>query len=496
MKEGDPGSPRLSMSLTASALIPKAPIAATDRVAVVVGDNQPARDAVQFLTEESWQVERYPSVLDETAEEQLHRASVVVVDATATSVPVRATLDRLHGICPETATIVLADAETAKPDFAGLGPGRPRLVPAPVRREALLTSLEAELGYRSLLRENRILRDELRAATRLEDWIGCSDEAAEIRSAVTTTAFSDGPVLVVGEPGSGRRLAAELVHRLGRQSSLPFLPLQAASLPAGGLGTILARLRRDDRESGSRSLQPRLESLSRPESLYRPGSLYLSGVEHLHAGDQATLDDAVRRPPPFRLLVSATPDLRARVQSGAFSRTLFKRLETATIRIPPLRQRREDIPALLLHFLKQACKTSGEPPFGVSGATVEAYGGYHWPGNTAELRMWVERAVATARVSRFSGTVLPEALCSPPEGPTPRAENVGSRPLKEVIAEIEKTLIERALRRTRGNQKRAAQALQMNPTTLHEKMKRHGILQKPMRDPELPETARRRVGSA
>ncbi len=490
MKGGGPGSPRLSMSLAAPALIPKAPIAATDRVAVVVGDSRPARDAVQFLTEESWQVERYPSVLDETAEERLHRASVVVVDATASPVPVRATLDRLHAICPEAATIVLADAETAKPDFAGLGPGRPRLVPAPVRREALLTSLEAELGYRSLLRENRILRDELRSATRLEDWIGCSDEAAEIRSAITTTAFSDGPVLVVGEPGSGRRLAAELVHRLGRQSSLPFLPLQAASLPAGGLGTILARLRRDDRESGSRSLQ------TRAEGLYRPGSLYLSGVEHLHAGDQATLDDAVRRPPPFRLLVSATPDLRARVQSGAFSRTLFKRLETATIRIPPLRQRREDVPALLLHFLKQACKTSGEPPFGVSGATVEAYGGYHWPGNTAELRTWVERAVATARVSRFSGTVLPEALCSPPEGPAPRAENIGSRPLKEVIAEIEKTLIERALRRTRGNQKRAAQALQMNPTTLHEKMKRHGILQKPMRDPELPETARRRVGSA
>ena len=490
MKGGGPGSPRLSMSLAAPALIPQAPIAATDRIAVVVGDSRPARDAVRFLTEESWQVERFPSVLDETAEERLQRASVVVVDATASPVPVRATLDRLRGICPEAATIVLADAETARPDFAGLGPGRPRLVPAPVRREALLTSLEAELGYRSLLRENRILRDELRAATRLEDWIGCSDEAAEIRSAVTTTAFSDGPVLVVGEPGSGRRLAAELVHRLGRQSSLPFLPLQAASLPAGGLGTILARLRRDDRESGSRSLQ------LRPESLSRPGSLYLSGVEHLHAGDQATLDDAVRRPPPFRLLVSATPDLRARVQSGAFSRTLFKRLETATIRIPPLRQRREDIPALLLHFLKHACKTSGEPPFGVSGATVEAYGGYHWPGNTAELRMWVERAVATARVSRFSGTVLPEALCSPPEGPAPRAENVGSRPLKEVIAEIEKTLIERALRRTRGNQKRAAQALQMNPTTLHEKMKRHGILQKPMRDPELPETARRRVGSA
>ena len=490
MKEGSRGAPRSSMSLAAPTLVPKMPVAAPDRVAVVIGDQRPAQDAVQYLTEESWRVERLASAREEVAEERLPGASVVIVDASATSEPVRATIERLHGICPETATIVLADATAPRPDVGGLGPGRPRILSGPVHRESLLTALEAEMGYRSLLRENRILRDELRAATRLEDWIGCSDEAAEIRSAITTTAFSDGPVLVVGESGSGRRLAAELIHRLGRHSSLPFLPLQAASLPAGGLGPILARLRRGDRESDAGNLR------APPENLHRPGSLYLSGVERLRPVDQATLDDAVRRPPPFRLLVSATPDLRARVRSGTFSRTLFQRLETSAIRIPPLRERREDIPALLLHFLQRACEASGEPPFGISGATVEAYGAYHWPGNTAELRMWVERAVATARVSRFSGTVLPETLCSPPDGGAPRAENVGSRPLREVIAGIEKTLIERALRRTRGNQKRAAQALQMNPTTLHEKMKRHGLLRQSPREPEGTESDARRVKSA
>ena len=187
MKDGGPGSPLVSMSLVAPALIPRAPLAATDRVAVVVGDGRPARDAVQFLTEESWQVERLSSVLEETAAERLPGASVVIVDATLASQPVHATVEHLHGICPERAVILLVGADTSRPDFAGLGPGRPRMVSAPIRRESFLTALEAELGYRSLLRENRILRDELRAATRLEDWIGCSDEAAEIRSGITTT---------------------------------------------------------------------------------------------------------------------------------------------------------------------------------------------------------------------------------------------------------------------------------------------------------------------
>lgn len=454
------------MSLAASAPVQKAAFADADRIAVVVGDSKPARDAARFLTEESWRVERAAATRGEQVEERLRNASVVILDAGAAVKPLSEALDHLREIYPEAGTILLANPNTSRPDFTGLGPARPRTVPTPVRRELLLTVLEAEMGYRGLLRENRILRDELRAATRLEDWVGCSNEAAEIRSALITTAFSDGPVLIIGEPGCGRRLAAELIHRLGRQSSLPFLPLQAASLPGGGLGPILTRLRRGGREFAAERHD------------LRAGSLYLSGVEHLRPGDQAILDDAVRRPPPFRLLVSASPDLPARVRAGTFSKGLFRYLESSAIRIAPLRERREDIPALLLHFLKQCGETSGEPPFGISGTTVAACGSYHWPGNTAELRMWVESAVATARVSRFSGAVLPEALCPTPEGGTPPSGDIGVRPLKEVIAGIERTLIERALRRTRGNQKQAARLLQMNPTTLHEKMKRLGLLRK------------------
>ena len=243
------------MPLAAPAQVPKTPSAARDRVAVVVGDGEPARQAARFLTDASWRVERLSTVREEAAEQLLRDASAVLVDATAAPEPVQGTIEHLHGVCPEAATILLPAADTPRPDFPGLGSGRPRVVAVPIQRESLLTSLEAEIGFRGLLRENRILRHQLRAATRLEDWVGCSDEAAGVRSAIVTTAFSDGPVLVVGEPGSGRRLAAELIHRLGRQSSLPFLALQAASL-ATGLGSIFARLRRGDREFAAETPNP------------------------------------------------------------------------------------------------------------------------------------------------------------------------------------------------------------------------------------------------
>ena len=453
----------------AAPALPATAPAAAERVAVV-GAGAAAREAARLLADDSWSVVRLPALPREAASEQLAGASVVIFEAPSGNRSGFDTPESLPALiaeaCPEAATIALAEPKGPWPEFERPGPNRPRVVAAPVTREALLGALEAAVGYRNLLSENRILREELRTATRLDDFVGCTAEAAGIRSAITTAAFSEGPVLIVGERGSGRRLTAELIHRLGRRSSLAFVPLQVSSLPAGELRSVFAELRRAGGGPGS------------PIHRARPGSVYLSGIEQLAAGDQLALEDLLRHPPPFRLLVSADPEVRVRARAGAFGARLLQRLEAFVIRIAPLRERREDVPALALHFLSEACRKSGVGPYGVSGATVEAYSAYNWPGNAGELRMWIERAVTTAAVSRFDGPVLPDAVCSPPDGPAATPANLEARPLKEVLGRIERTIIERALRRARGNQKRAAELLQVNPTTLHEKMKRHGLLRK------------------
>ena len=160
------------MSLAAPALVPKAPSGIGDQVAVVVGDSEPARQAARFLTEASWRVELLSTVLEEAAEQPLRDAAAVIVDAAAAPEAVQATIEHLNRLCPKVATILLPAANTPRPHFPGLGSGLPRMVPLPIQRESLLTSLEAEIGYRGLLRENRILRHQLRAATRLENWVG------------------------------------------------------------------------------------------------------------------------------------------------------------------------------------------------------------------------------------------------------------------------------------------------------------------------------------
>ena len=440
---------------------------------VVIGSGAAAREAAALLAGDSWQVVRLDALSPDAAAEQLAGASVVIFDTTTSPDRPETTIGLFDEHCPEAATILLTGPGARWPEATGRWPARPR-VPAPFSRESLLTVLDAALGYRNLLAENRILREELRSATRLEDWVGCSADAASVRAAITTTAFSEGAVLILGEPGTGRRLAAELVHRLGRLSSFAFVPRQVASLPQGERGTILAERRRAASEPGSQVLRA------------RPGSVYLSGVERLGLADQSVLEDAVRRAPPFRLLASAAPDLAERVREGSFEARLARRLEASAIRIAPLRKRREDVPGLLLHFLSRACRGSGVGPWGVSSETVEAWSAHHWPGNTAELRMRIERAVDTAKLLRFDGTILPEGICPAPEGATPTPADLAARPLKEVLASIEKSIIERALRRARGNQKRAAAILRLNPTTLHEKMKRHGLLRRPNRKAPVP----------
>ena len=473
---------------------------AAGETVAVVGRGAAAREAARLLRAEgSHGVVELPALPREGAAEQLVGASVVVLEAPADGAgregEALAQWNLLSRVSPEAAAIVLAGEDARWPDFEGMGPQRPRVVAAPVTREALLTALDAALSYRNLLRENRALRGELRAAALLRDWVGSSPAAATIRGAIFTAAFSETPALLLGERGAGRRLAAELVHRLSRRSPLAFVPLDAGSLPAGELGAVFADLRRMAAATGSggsgragsagSAAGPGAGSgaaAGRHAGLAEgpPGSVYLRGVGRLGAADQAVLEDALRRPPPFRLLFSADPGIAARAREGVFSPRLLRKLETLTLRIPPLRERQGDVPELILHFLSEAGRAAGVGPFGLSPEAMRALSAYRWPGNAAELKSRIGRAVAMAAGSRFEGTVLPDSLCPLPGNPAAEMPpGMETRPLKAVVAAFEKSLIERALRRCDGNQKRAAKALQVNPTTLHEKMKRMGLLRSP-----------------
>ena len=147
--------------------------------------------------------------------------------------------------------------------------------------------------------------------------------------------------------------------------------------------------------------------------------------------------------------------------------------ELIIIRIPPLRERKMDISALALTFLTEASERAGIGPYGISSRMIAAYHDYDWPGNVAELRAVIDSAVSTAALARFRGRILPDSFCAVPFN----GDRTG-RSLKEMMRDIERNILENTLHRVDGNQTHAARILQVSTTTLHEKLKRHGLLQR------------------
>lgn len=292
------------------------------------------------------------------------------------------------------------------------------------------------------------------------DWVGNSAAAIRVRGEIATAALSDDPVLVEAEDGTGRRFAAELIHRLSPgstpDSAADFLAVEAGGWPPEELGS---------------HIEAALEGPPGNANGSRVRTLYLSGVERSAIGRFASVVASAGASSRFRLIASTAPPSTAG-DNGHVGRVPVPAAPPAiTIRIPPLRERKMDISALALRFFADACDHAGVGPYGISSRMIAAYHDYHWPGNVVELRAVIESAVSTAALAHFRGRVLPDSFCAIGfEG------DRSGRSLKEMIRDMERSILENTLHRVGGNQAHAARILHLKTTTLHEKLKRYGML--------------------
>jgi DNA-binding NtrC family response regulator len=340
----------------------------------------------------------------------------------------------------------------------------------PLEPASLVMAVETALFQRKLVQENRALKRQLRDLFTFNDWVGASPESQQLRGALSAAALGSGPVLFVGEKGSGRRLAAELVHYNGPEADSPFLPLHPRALPAGELARLLTTV-------GTAATGPSLATAVP----FASGSLYVSDLTSLEPSDQQALADFANRGGSLRLLASAEPSLGELVERGRFPRNLYDCLSRLTIAVSPLRERRADIPLLIDHFLRRFSERANLRRLAVSPKAIEQLTRYHWPGNVAELAQVMERAVSIASAAKLDGTTLPDQLCAPPTVSLPQPTSVKGQSLKELIIDIEKRIIIQTLQSVAGSQKKAAEMLRLKPTTLHEKMKRYKIIPEKVR---------------
>jgi DNA-binding NtrC family response regulator len=390
----------------------------------------------------------------------------------------RAALERY----PDHVAIVITGYGTVRDAVDAIRRGAADFITKPVEFDALLHVLDSALERRRLRSENAYLRAQLEQRYSLDGLVGRSRPMRDLFALLETVAQSSATVLITGETGTGKELAARAIHHNSPRRAHRFVALNCSAIPESLLEAELFGHVRGAFTGAVAARQGRLEQAHR-------GTLFLDEIGTMSAALQAKLlrvlqereferlGDSHTIKVDVRIIAATNTDLKKLVDAGQFREDLYYRLNVVPIRIPPLRDRREDIPLLVQHFVERFCReqTPPRPAPTVSQEAMRRLMAHDWPGNVRQLENVVERILALN-----PGRPQIEPADLPPElqpGPAAPELPVGWLPdegldLEAYLRRIELTLIRQSLERAGGNKRRAAQLLRIKRTTLVEKLKR------------------------
>ncbi len=348
------------------------------------------------------------------------------------------------------------------------------VISKPFTSEQLQIVLERALSQKRLKEENRLLRKQLKVAVDTEI-VAKSAAMKEIMALVERVSKTDANVLITGESGTGKEMLARIIHKKSDRAKSPFVPVDCAAIPENLLESELFGYEKGAFTGANTSKEGLFEAAN-------GGTLFLDEVTELPFPMQSKLLRAIQERKIRRLgsnqytsldvrIVSATNrDIRKTVKEGLFREDLFYRLNVINIHLPPLRDRREDIPVLSLYFLKKYAAIYDKNIKGISAEVMDALEAYSWPGNIRELQNLIERAVILCDSEKITLNDIPrEYITVEPD----MSSNIAT--YKEAKEEFEKKYLLGLLQKTSGNVTRAAKIAGINRRTLHRLIKRYNL---------------------
>ncbi len=269
------------------------------------------------MASEYWAVEIVDDLSRAESELTKQKHQIIILDTASVSEPPWRVMEILREGAAHAAILLLVTPDTPWSSFSSYRQRPAGLILKPLDRTALLMAVDSALVYRKLLEENRTLKRQLGSTVSLGDWVGCTPEFQEVRRSIATAALATGTVLLAGEDGTGRRLAAELLHRHGRNPGSTFLPMDLESLPKGELRRLLNEVR-EAADTGRGSYVHGA----------RPGTLYLAELTALVPEDQAALKEFLGETVPFRLMAVRRPGAATEARPATFRpRNLRRRVQ-------------------------------------------------------------------------------------------------------------------------------------------------------------------------
>ena len=338
----------------------------------------------------------------------------------------------------------------------------------------ILEAAEREVGLR---RESRRLASQLERGAGFGDFVGTSKAMREVYELISSIASSDAAVIVTGESGTGKELAARTIHQLSSRSKGPFIAINASAIPENLLESEMF-----GHEKGSFTGATTAQSGCFERADH--GTLFLDEIAEMPVALQPKLlrvleDQRVRRVGgsqefnvDVRVLAATNQEPQKALENGKLRKDLFYRLNVFTVSLPPLRERKSDIPLLIQAFIAEFNAKHSSRVESCKSDTVDLLKAYSWPGNVRELRNILERAVILAKGSWIETSHLPAYVLG---SPVPDAVSKMVLPVGVTAAEVEKELILRTLQATGQNKAEAARQLGLDVKTIRNKLKSYGM---------------------
>lgn len=450
-----------------------------DRVLIIDDERRIRLILSRLLRDEGYEVEVAASGEQGIEGARDFRPDVVLMDLSLPGMDGIEGMAAIREFVPEAETIMMTAYGTIESAVEAMRKGAYDYLTKPFDNDALVLKIKRLLERKHLSEEVETLKDQLNRRYAFENIVAVSGAMQAVFEMVGRASKTDVTVLVEGESGTGKELIVRALHHHSRRKDQPFVAVNCAALPTHLIENELFGHEKGAFTDATERYIGKFEQAS-------GGTLFLDEIVELPPEAQAKLLRAVQEreitriggtktiPVDVRLVAATNRDMEALMEEGRFRRDLYYRLNVVSIKIPPLRERREDIPLLVDHFIGRFAGAVERPVSGVSDEVMRLLNAYNWPGNVRELENVIQGAMVMAKDDFLRAGDLPLRIR------TAEADRGAFRgTLAEVVAQVERRVIGEALRMEGSNRTRTAERLGITRKTLLSKIKAYGLESSP-----------------
>ena len=437
----------------------------------------------QLLSDEGFNVLEASTGIEVVDKVKETSPDLVIMDVRMPELDGIEALARLKSTNPKTAVLIMTAFGSSNAAIRAMELGAFDYITKPFELDKISHSVKRVLDYQDLTAEVEVLRDEISSLVQTERIVGNSPAMQEVYKTIGKVAKADATVLITGESGTGKELVAEALHFNSNRRSGPLVKVSCAALPE----TLLeAELFGHEKGSFTGAMTQRRGRFEMADK----GTIFLDEIGEMTVPTQTKLLRVLQERKierigsnlpikvDIRIIVATNKDLQKEVEQSKFRDDLYYRLNVINIHMPPLRDRKEDIPSLVEHFLAKHRYSATAQPAAISEEAIRRLMEYNWPGNVRELENVIERAVVLSRGQIITSRELPFGDHDAVEGEEGEGEGDAkgdSSFFKKSVAQFEKDLIMKALRDANGNRSKAAEMLGIYRRLLYAKIKEYGL---------------------